>query len=103
MHGDGSVLRIGGRYNGPPHSANGGYACGLLATAAQSSLDGRIAVSLHRPPPLETNLTVRPAGRRVHLWTDDGDLVAGAVSTTARIDAPAPLPAPVVRRAAAGF
>ena len=89
--------------NGPPNSANGGYACGLLATAAQSYLDGRIAVSLHRPPPLETNLTVRPAGWRVHLWTNDGDLIGGAVSTTARIDAPPPLPAPLVRQAADRF
>jgi hypothetical protein len=40
------------RYNGPPESANGGYACGLLSEA----LGGGFEVMLRRPPPLGVNL-----------------------------------------------
>jgi hypothetical protein len=43
---------IPARYNGPPGSANGGYACGLLSEA----LGGGFEVMLRRPPPLEVAL-----------------------------------------------
>ena len=40
------------RFNGPPDSANGGYACGLLSEA----LGGGFEVTLKRPPPLDVDL-----------------------------------------------
>jgi hypothetical protein len=40
------------RYNGPPDSANGGYACGLISEA----LGGGFEVTLLRPPPLGVDL-----------------------------------------------
>jgi len=40
------------RYNGPPDSANGGYACGLVSEA----LGGGFEVTLKRPPPLGVDL-----------------------------------------------
>ena len=40
------------RYNGPPDSANGGYACGLMSEA----LGGGFEVTLLRPPPLGVDL-----------------------------------------------
>jgi hypothetical protein len=40
------------RFNGPPATANGGYACGVLAR----HVDGPAAVSLRRPVPLGTPL-----------------------------------------------
>jgi hypothetical protein len=40
------------RFNGPPDSANGGYACGLLSEA----LGGGFEVTLRRPPPLGVEL-----------------------------------------------
>ncbi len=40
------------RFNGPPHSANGGYACGLVSEA----LGGGFEVLLRRPPPLGVEL-----------------------------------------------
>jgi hypothetical protein len=43
---------IPARYNGPPSSANGGYACGLLSEA----LGGGFEVTLKRPPPLDVSL-----------------------------------------------
>ena len=43
---------IPARFNGPPGSANGGYACGLVSEA----LGGGFEVTLLLPPPLETEL-----------------------------------------------
>jgi hypothetical protein len=47
-------IRVGRRFCGPPDSANGGYLCGLVA----AHVDGPAEVTLRRPPPLETPLTV---------------------------------------------
>jgi len=49
---DARTLRIARRFNGPPESGNGGYACGLFAVTAGVDL----RVRLHLPPPLETEL-----------------------------------------------
>jgi hypothetical protein len=45
---------IPARFNGPPGSANGGYACGLFSEA----LGGGFEVTLLVPPPLETQLDI---------------------------------------------
>ena len=42
-------MTIDRRYRGPLHSANGGYAAGLLG----SRLGGAAEVTLRLPPPLE--------------------------------------------------
>jgi hypothetical protein len=49
-----STLRLDARLNGPPDSANGGFACGMIA----QSLGGTASVRLIRPIPLETPLDV---------------------------------------------
>ncbi len=51
---------LGSRFNGPPSTANGGYACGSLAAAMGLPL-GPVSVRLHRPVPLETALRVARA------------------------------------------
>jgi hypothetical protein len=62
------------RFNGPPDSANGGCACGLLAR----ELGGPAEVTLRRPPPLERPLAIRRLeGDRVGLLDGD-ELVAEA-------------------------
>ncbi|MER6910512.1 hypothetical protein ABT354_02390 [Streptomyces sp. NPDC000594] len=63
------LIRVDRRYNGPPDSANGGYACGLIAARASRMLgaDGTPVVHLHAPPPLDTGLRAVRAGRRVHV------------------------------------
>lgn len=84
------------RFNGPPSSANGGWAAGALAGAlaidhGDHCADGcphdrsdawpAIEVSLRQPPPLDTPLHVECTG------TDGGGIVAsfgGAVIATAR-------------------
>jgi hypothetical protein len=45
---------IASRFNGPPTTANGGYSCGLLGTLIGASAE----VTLRKPPPLDTELTV---------------------------------------------
>jgi len=70
------TLAVPVRFRGPASSANGGYICGLIA----GCLDGPVTVTLRRPPPLATPMTVEPAGEdsiRVH---HGGALVAEAAS-----------------------
>jgi hypothetical protein len=70
------------RYNGPPDSANGGYACGLVSEA----LGGGFEVTLLRPPPLAVDLDL--VGHELK----QGDIViAEARRNTAQLDAPAPV------------
>jgi len=45
---------IPARFNGPPGSANGGYAAGLFSEA----LGGGVEITILRPPPLETQLDI---------------------------------------------
>src|SRR6266487_5469322 len=47
-------LVIAPRFCGPPDSGNGGYVCGLVA----ARVDGLAEVTLRRPPPLATAMTV---------------------------------------------
>jgi hypothetical protein len=53
-------ILLDGRYNGPPGSANGGYACGVLAREVGEPAE----VTLRSPPPLE--MPLRFDGR--NLW-----------------------------------
>jgi hypothetical protein len=64
LTGDGEAGRvlIPRRFNGPPASANGGYACGLIGRYIR----GPAEVSLRSPPPLDTALKL--------VRTPDGEL-----------------------------
>jgi hypothetical protein len=77
-------LQIESRFHGPPHSANGGYACGLVA----AQTDVPVRVSLRVPPPLDHPMVAErtdEGGVRVH----DGDtLVAEATPATPVPQAP---------------
>ncbi|MFI5912366.1 hypothetical protein [Dactylosporangium sp. NPDC051541] len=66
-------MRIAARYNGPPGSGNGGYSAGLLAVTLGLA---PAEVTLRRPPPLETDLTL--AGGSCF---DGPDLIAEARPT----------------------
>lgn len=58
------TVTIPARFRGPPKSANGGYACGLMARR----LGGDAAASLKMPPPLDTPLTITQADGTVELY-----------------------------------
>lgn len=73
------------RYNGPPGSANGGYACGLVA----GLLGGVAEVTLRRPPPLERELDVQILLDGQAAEVRDGEiLVAEAKRTEFEAEAP---------------
>ena len=58
-------LIIPSRFCGPPGSGNGGYVCGRIA----AYVDGPVTVTLRRPPPLATPMTVERDGEgsvRIH-------------------------------------
>ena len=74
------------RFNGPPNSAHGGYAC---AVAAQL-LDWSAEVSLKAPPPLESPLSVRRDGEGVAL-EQDGQVVIAGRPAQPELDVPEPV------------
>ena len=74
------------RYNGPPSTANGGYACGAIGEL----VDGPAEVSLYSPPPLGVPLDVS--------FYDDGgvearfdDLVVARARPVDRVEAHPPV------------
>jgi hypothetical protein len=80
------TITIPRRFNGPPESANGGYACGLIARL----LGGEAEVTLRRPPPLDTPLAVARADGRVEV-RDADVLVAEAARVSIEVDVPEPV------------
>ncbi|WP_460405830.1 hypothetical protein [Actinophytocola sediminis] len=98
----GPTFVIPARFNGPATTANGGYACGLIAGQVADLVAGRVVVTLHAPPPLETPLRVTGSGRRAHVWAGD-ELVATAAASTADPVTLPPVPAASARAAHAGY
>ncbi|WP_406072639.1 hypothetical protein [Micromonospora sp. NBC_01638] len=76
-------MRIESRYNGPPGSGNGGWSAGVFAAEAGGT--GPVEVTLRRPPPLETELSL--VGGEVR--DPAGELVA-EVRPTGLVDAVVP-------------
>lgn len=72
------TIRIPARFNGPPGSANGGYACGVVASLLGA---GPAEVTLRTPPPLERELLARRDGPRVTVLGENGVVVAEARPT----------------------
>jgi hypothetical protein len=75
---------IARRFRGPPDSANGGYACGVVAGLLAG---GDVEATLRSPPPLERELVAdRGEGRAA---IRDGDaVVAEAVATALALEVP---------------
>jgi hypothetical protein len=86
-------MLISRRFCGPPDSANGGYAAGLLA----KELSGSVEVTLKRPPPLERELGVQLDGELARLC--DGETVL-AEARRAKVEVEPP-PTPSFERAQA--
>ena len=78
------VIAIDRRFNGPPDSAQGGYTCGVVAEAIEGEC---AAVSLRRPPPLDTPLRLEARDACVALLDGD-ELVAEGAPAQLRLDIP---------------
>ncbi|MCX2933521.1 hypothetical protein ORI20_24925 [Mycobacterium sp. CVI_P3] len=79
---------FGARFNGPPGSANGGYACGVIAARVPADL---VEVTLRRPPPLDTPLLVEQAGPTYQVRPAGGEVVAVAKPVDEPVDAVPPV------------
>jgi len=77
-------ITIDGRFNGPPDSANGGYACGRLARYVPAPA----ATSLRSPPPLDRTLDVLSTADGAVELRDGETLVAESHSVPALDDEP---------------
>ena len=80
---------IGGQFNGPPGSANGGYAAGLLAQQLDAET---VEVTLRAPPPLDVPLRIERSNGTARLLHED-ELIAEARASD--LDVTAEVPAPV--------
>src|SRR5215470_15199654 len=93
-------LTIAPRFRGPAASGNGGYACGRVA----AYLDGPATVTLRKPPPLATPMTVEPGDEGALRVVHDGTLIAEAASWPgpAALEIPGPVSMAEARAAAGG-
>ena len=82
----GTTTSIPARFNGPPGSANGGYACGTLGVLIGDTAE----VTLRKPPRLDATMVVRRGNRGLSLW-DGETVIADARGAELDIELP-PLP-----------
>ena len=95
------TVTIPRRFNGPPDSANGGYASGVVAAL----LGGEAEVTLRSPPPLDTPLDVVRRNASVEL-RDAETLVAVGEPVELALEVPEPVSveqAEAARKRYAGF
>jgi hypothetical protein len=95
-------VTIDSRFNGPDGSANGGYACGVVA----GLMTGEATVRLRAKPPLDTPLTVLRDGDGVELRQGEHTVALGFPSTAqwgAVPEAPTPQQAEVAQAGYTGF
>ena len=78
---------IDGRFRGPPISANGGYACGIVA----GLIGGTAEVTLRLPPPIDKPLDVRRHDDGRVALLDGENIVAEGIPTTVEIEIPEPV------------
>src|SRR3954453_22761950 len=77
---------IAARFNGPPGSGNGGYACGILG----SLIGGTAEVTLRKPPALDKPMIVREGARGLSLFDGDTVVANGRPATLEMQIPPAP-------------
>jgi hypothetical protein len=77
---------IEGRFRGPPRSANGGYACGVIA----APLGSPATVRLFAPPPLDTEMRLEIDDDTTRLRHGDTLIGAGRRATLDLVPPPAP-------------
>ena len=90
-----STLHIARRFCGPPNSGNGGYVSGLIARHMEQPCQ----VTLHAPPPLDTDLQLHPHENGLQLKLGE-QLLATARPYAFELDIP---PAPSMHQAEEGL
>lgn len=75
------------RFRGPPDSANGGYACGLVA--ARLTPEPAVEVTLRLPPPLDRPLAVEGDGKGARLLDGDALVAEGRPAAAPAAEPPA--------------
>jgi hypothetical protein len=80
---------IEGRFRGPPNSANGGYACGMVAALVEP--DPAVEVTLRAPPPLDTPLSAARSDGKVQLRDGETLLAEGRSAPEPELELPAPV------------
>ena len=100
------TLRIDRRFNGPPDSGNGGYVCGEMAKALDTTSPGSLAsgvrVRLRQPPPLDQQLEISATEEGCGLFEGD-TLIAQACPEPLSLETPESIAVDVAARAALGF
>jgi hypothetical protein len=91
-------ITIGARFNGPPSSANGGYAAGRLASFVDAPA---VTVRLSAPPPLDTAMAVFETADGVELRHGD-TVVASARPAELALEPPVRLAVETAAAAEAG-
>lgn len=79
------TITIDARFNGPPDSANGGYACGVVGT----SVEGAAVATLRKPPPLDVAMELEVVEASSTLLRE-GELIAEAETAALDLDVPRP-------------
>ncbi len=69
-------MRIDKKYNGPPHSGNGGYVCGLMSESIEEV--GPLEITLLAPPPLEKDMELISDGDQSWSLIDEDRVIAKA-------------------------
>ncbi|HEX6686220.1 MAG TPA: hypothetical protein VF062_25830 [Candidatus Limnocylindrales bacterium] len=91
-----NVLVIDARHNGPPGSGNGGWSAGLIAARLAG---GQAEVTLRKPPPLDTPLTVTATEDGIRVTDPHDEVIATARRRETDIPAVPPVPAAEAREA----
>lgn len=98
QHPDSAVV-ISRRFRGPPDSANGGFACGLIGCRVH----GPARVRLTEPPPLGTPLTLRAPDERSAELLLQGRTIGRAQSADLAGEIPGPVGFEMATRASQSF
>jgi hypothetical protein len=77
------------RFRGPPNSANGGYACGVVASGLAP--DPAIEVTLTAPPPLDRPLEIAGVDGGVELRDADTVIAEGRPAAAPELELPDPV------------
>jgi hypothetical protein len=92
------TLVIAPRFCGPPDSGNGGYVCGRVARY----VDGPAEITLRRPPPLATPMTVEPVEDGLVRVRHDNAVIAEGRRSPRHLPIVAPGPVSIAEAFAAG-